>query len=92
MQSDRASDLHSNKSSKLTTTLDTIPIGKEGVVTSLHHDSAFTQRLLELGITRGTVICVCGVAPLGDPIMITARGCQFAIRKGDAQKIEVRCS
>jgi ferrous iron transport protein A len=87
--SDRASDLHAKKVSKLITTLDAIPIGKKGIVTSLQHDSAITHRLLELGITQGTVICVCGVAPLGDPIMITARGCQFAIRKGDAQKIEV---
>ena len=92
MLPDRASDLASQKLSKLTTTLEAIPIGQGGIVTSLHHNSVITRRLLELGITKGTAIFVCGVAPLGDPIMITARGCQFAIRKEDAQKIGVAIS
>ena len=89
MQSDTKSDLHSAKSSQAITTLDAIPVGKTGIITSLHHSSAITSRMLELGITRGTAIKVCGIAPLGDPMMIHARGSQFAIRKADAQNIGV---
>ena len=92
MQSDKKSDLHSTKSSQAVTTLDAIPVGKTGIVTSLHHDSSITSRMLELGITRGTTIKVCGIAPLGDPMMIHARGSQFAIRKADAQTIGVKLS
>jgi ferrous iron transport protein A len=70
-------------------TLDTIPIGGICVVESLHNEAGFASRLLELGITKGTSIQIRGKAPLGDPIMITARGCQFAIRKKDAREIGV---
>ncbi|MDR2855287.1 MAG: ferrous iron transport protein A [Methanomicrobiales archaeon] len=92
MQSDTSLDLPLKQSSKLITTLDAVLIGQAGIVTSLHHDSSFTHRLLELGITKGTAISVCGASPLGDPIMITARGCQFAIRRADAKKIGVERS
>ena len=70
-------------------TLDTIPIGEICIVESLYNEAGLLSRLLELGITKGTSIQIRGKAPLGDPIMITARGCQFAIRKKDAREISV---
>ncbi|MDO5843934.1 MAG: FeoA family protein [Methanocorpusculum sp.] len=49
----------------------------------------FTTRLLELGMTKGSKIKVDGRAPLGDPIMLSVRGCRIAIRKKDAKNIRV---
>ncbi|HJJ43569.1 MAG TPA: FeoA family protein [Methanocorpusculum sp.] len=49
----------------------------------------FMNRLLELGLTRGSPVRVTGLAPLGDPMMISVRGCQLAIRKNDAADIRV---
>ena len=70
-------------------TLDSIPIGGTCIVVSLHTEVELARRLLELGITKGTSIQIRGKAPLGDPLMIIARGCQFAIRKKDAREIGV---
>jgi len=47
----------------------------------------FQSRLLELGLTRGCLVRVTGLAPLGDPMMISVRGCQLALRKKDAADI-----
>lgn len=72
-----------------TVALDAIPNGSCATVVSLHHDAGITRRLLELGVTRGTSITVTGKAPLGDPLMIRVRGCQIAMRKREAEQIDV---
>lgn len=72
--------------------LDRIPGGSTATVVSLHHEAEITCRLLELGVTRGTDITVLGKAPLGDPMIIRVRGCQFAIRMREAEHILVRVS
>ena len=48
------------------------------------------QRLLELGLTRGTRIAVIRYAPLGDPIEIAVRGYRLSLRKEEAASILVR--
>ncbi|MDV0441205.1 FeoA family protein [Methanorbis furvi] len=68
-------------------TLNCIPCGSSATVASLEHGAEITKRLLELGITRGTDITVLGNAPLGDPMIVRVRGCQFAIRKNEAKNI-----
>ena len=50
---------------------------------------AFRLRLVELGMTCGTKVTVCGVAPLGDPIVLEVKGCRLALRKKEAEGIEV---
>ena len=72
-----------------TVALNAIPNGSGATVVSLHHDAEITRRLLELGITKGTSIVVTGTAPLGDPMMIRVRGCQIAMRKSEAEQIDV---
>jgi len=52
-------------------------------------NNGFQSRLLELGLTRSSCVQVTGFAPLGDPMIISVRGCQLAIRKKDAADIEV---
>ncbi len=49
----------------------------------------FQSRLLEHGLTRGSLVRVTGFAPLGDPMMVSVKGCQLAIRKEDAAYIQV---
>lgn len=48
------------------------------------------RRLLELGMTCGTHVTVCGEAPLGDPIVLEVKGCRLALRKKEAEGIEVK--
>ncbi len=50
---------------------------------------AIRQRLLDMGVTRGTEFLVERVAPLGDPVEIFIKGYHLAIRKNEAAFIDV---
>lgn len=47
------------------------------------------QRLLDMGVTRGTELLVERKAPLGDPVEVAVKGCHLAIRKSEAAYIEI---
>jgi ferrous iron transport protein A len=51
---------------------------------------AFRRRLMELGIIPGTRVQVLRVAPFGDPLELTARGCNLSIRASEAREVKVR--
>jgi len=70
-------------------TLDTVPAGHIVRVTEVRPDTEITSRLLELGVTKGSSIRITGAAPLGDPMTISVRGCQFAVRRREAENILV---
>lgn len=48
---------------------------------------ATKRRLMDIGLTKGANIFVRGKAPLGDPLLISVRGFDLAIRKADAKNI-----
>ena len=52
-------------------------------------DSALKERLMTMGLIPGTKVQILRSAPLGDPIAIRVRSYNLAIRKADADKIEV---
>ena len=58
-------------------------------VVKIHGTGAVKRRIMDMGITKGVEIYVRKVAPLGDPIEITARGYELSLRKADAETIEV---
>lgn len=70
-------------------TLNEVAIGEEVVVSSVFGDTKLTKRLLALGCVSGTKVVVKKVAPLGDPMLISFRGFDLAIRKKDAKNINV---
>ena len=70
-------------------TLRQIKVGGSAKVVKLHGEGALKRRIMDMGITRGTVVKVRKVAPLGDPIELTVRGYELTIRLADADKIEV---
>jgi ferrous iron transport protein A len=47
------------------------------------------ERLMTMGLTPGTKVTILRSAPLGDPIAIGVRSYNLALRKMDAQYIEV---
>ena len=47
------------------------------------------QRFLDMGLVKDTLLEVIDFAPLGDPMRIQVRGYHLAIRKRDADLIEV---
>ena len=70
-------------------TLRNVKIGATAKVVKLHGEGALKRRIMDMGITRGTDVRVCKVAPLGDPIEVTVRGYQLSLRLADAEMIEV---
>lgn len=64
--------------------------GQRCVVLNMHNDNkALRRRLLDMGITKGVIICVKKIAPLGDPIDIEIRDYELCIRKEDMREIDI---
>ena len=52
-------------------------------------DSELKQRLMTMGLIPGTRIKVLPSAPMGDPMASGLRSYNLALRRADAEKIEV---
>ncbi len=60
-------------------------IGDKAVVAGYEKGSAsFREKLLSMGLTKGTNIEVKKKAPLGDPVEISVRGFNLSLRKIEA--------
>ena len=70
-------------------TLREAKVGETVKVVKLHGEGAVKRRIMDMGLTRGTVVSVRKVAPLGDPIEVNVRNYELSIRKADAEMIEV---
>lgn len=70
-------------------TLAHLPIGQWARIKRVGGQGALRRRLLDLGITPGTLVRVEKMAPLGDPILISLRGFQLTLRKEEARHIIV---
>ena len=72
-------------------TLDALHPGNYAVIEKLDGSSVkIRQRLLEMGLTRGTHLQVIRFAPLGDPIEVAVRGYRLSLRKEEASSVVVR--
>ena len=70
-------------------TLDTLKVGHSGIIKAVGGHESLRRRLLDMGLTPGTEIRVCKMAPLGDPIEIYLRGYFLTIRKADARQLDI---
>lgn len=70
-------------------TLDELKPGESATVAALRGEGAVKRRIMDMGITKGVLVAVRKVAPLGDPIELTVRGYELSVRKEEAAKIEV---
>ncbi|MEO2783059.1 FeoA family protein, partial [Ligilactobacillus ruminis] len=48
------------------------------------------RRLMDMGLTRNTIVTVQQIAPLGDPVELTLRGYKLSLRKSEAANIMVK--
>ena len=69
-------------------TLKDAKVGQTVTVTKLCGEGAVKRRIMDMGITKGTEVCIRKVAPLGDPIEVTVRGYELSLRKADAENIQ----
>ena len=70
--------------------LSELMVGQKARVLSLKETNKAKKRhLLDMGITRGVVINIKKIAPMGDPIDLALRDYELCICKNDLNKIEV---
>ena len=71
-------------------TLTNLPIGESAKVTAVNGNNAITKRLMEMGVVPGVSVRMIKSAPFGDPLEIRVRGYHLAMRKSEADYIEVQ--
>ena len=70
--------------------LSELKVGQKAKVLKLNiEDKQIKRHLLDMGMTRGTLVTVKRKAPMGDPIDIALRDYELCICKADLSKIEV---
>ena len=69
--------------------LTNLPIGETAKVISIKGNNAVTRRLMEMGVVPGVALKIVKTAPFGDPLEIRLRGYSLAMRKSEAEAIEV---
>jgi ferrous iron transport protein A len=70
-------------------TLTELPIGSDARVIAVNGTSTITRRLMEMGVIPGVNVVVVKSAPFGDPIEVRVRGYNLAMRRSEANAIEV---
>lgn len=73
-------------------TLRNVPVGSSVRVTAVNGESQISRRLMEMGVIPGVSVEVIKTAPFGDPIEVRLRGYSLAMRKNEADSIEVSFS
>jgi len=65
--------------------------GERGVVTRISATaSTVKQRLLEMGLIKGTSVEFIRTAPMGDPIEVRVRGYRLSLRRLEAESVIVQ--
>ncbi|MBX2991354.1 MAG: ferrous iron transport protein A [Bacteroidetes bacterium] len=71
-------------------TLNTLTPGERGTIARITtRTSSVRQRLMEMGLTKGTPIELIRYAPMGDPIEVRVKGYRLSLRKREAETVLV---
>lgn len=63
--------------------------GQTGIVTGYSGaDRAYRQKLLQMGLVKGTRFKLLRKAPMGDPLEIELRGFKLTLRKAEAAVLD----
>lgn len=71
-------------------TLSELKIGQKAIITHVHGTGQFRKRILEMGFVQGKEVCVIQGAPMDDPIHYRILGYDVALRREDAELIEIK--
>ena len=70
-------------------TLAELSSGESRTVLSVRGEGVVTRRLMEMGVIPGVAVRMVKSAPFGDPIEIRVRGYSLALRRSEAEAIEL---
>ncbi len=71
------------------TPLSHLTLGQTARVVRVDVRDEIGQRILEMGVTPGTLVRLTGAAPLGGPLVFEVRGYSLSLRKAEAERVEV---
>lgn len=66
-----------------------LALNQVGLIRTIKGDPPLRHRLMDMGLTKGTLVKIHQIAPLGDPIELAVRGYKLSIRKQDAAHVLV---
>ncbi len=70
--------------------LDELKVGDKAKVIKLNVGNKEIRRhLLDMGVTRGVIVTIKKIAPMGDPIDLQLRDYELCISKSELDQIEV---
>lgn len=69
--------------------LSKLSVGQKGKIVKIKTKGELKRRLKDMGITKGEIVNIEKVAPLGDPIEVSIKGYRLSLRKDEAQLIDV---
>lgn len=58
-------------------------------IVRVHGNGELRRRLLDMGLTPGTMVKLVRMAPLGDPMQLCLRGYRLSLRREAARDIEI---
>ena len=70
-------------------TLTELPFGTDARVLAVNGEGRVIRRLMEMGVIPGVTVRRIKTAPFGDPMEIRVRGYSLALRKNEADAVEV---
>ena len=70
-------------------TLNDLPLNTKGVIKKLNGNGTIRRRLLDLGFVKGASITPVLISPSCDPRAFSIRGTLIAVRKEDADLINI---
>ena len=77
-----------SEESKKIMTLDHLAVGESCLIRQVGNQrGAVKRRLVDMGITPGTVVKLVKIAPMGDPLEVSLRGYELSLRREDAAQI-----
>jgi Fe2+ transport system protein FeoA len=71
------------------TSVANLKVGRQGVITAIRGGNSVCRRLADMGLGRGALIEIEGIAPMGSPIRVRIRGYRLALRRKEAESILV---
>ena len=63
--------------------------GARARIVRVHGKGETTRRIVDMGVTRGSIVVVEKMAPLGDPMQVKIKGYHLSLRRDEASRIAV---
>lgn len=77
------------ETSPMTMALTTLKPGQKGAIITVTAQGSLRRRMLDMGLTPGTLVEVERVAPLGDPVNVLVKGYHLSLRRDETACITV---